>query len=256
MVCKLTGEEKIKAAPLFEGWQETMVWSCLQNVMGSLYGDSKEPSSAVIALGDFCFLAGRPEREIALYRPDGSREDFRILVPGDRGWERVIEDCYGSKARKTVRYAIKKEPDIFDREKLRAAVEGLPEGFELKMMDRELFAYCRETQWCEDFVSVYRDYGQYSKYGMGALVLKDGRPVSGASSYSGYEGGIEIEIDTREDYRRRGLAYICGAKLILECLSRGWYPSWDAQNLWSVALAEKLGYRFSHEYTAYEIFPL
>ncbi|MDD6328823.1 MAG: GNAT family N-acetyltransferase, partial [Lachnospiraceae bacterium] len=31
------------------------------------------------------------------------------------------------------------------------------------------------------------------------------------------------------------------------------YPSWDAQNKWSVGLAEKLGYHFSHEYTAYEI---
>ena len=86
-----------------------------------------------------------------------------------------------------------------------------------------------------------------------AVILKDGEPVSGASSYSGYLGGIEIEIDTREDCRRKGLATACGAKLILECLRKGWYPSWDAQNLWSVALAEKLGYHFSHAYTAYEI---
>ena len=64
-------------------------------------------------------------------------------------------------------------------------------------------------------------------------------------------GGIEIE--TREDYRRKGLAYICGAKLILECLKREWYPSWDAQNKWSVSLAEKLGYHFAYEYTAYEV---
>ena len=65
--------------------------------------------------------------------------------------------------------------------------------------------------------------------------------------------GIEIEIDTREDYRRQGLAYVCGARLILECLDRGLYPSWDAQNKASVALAEKLGYHYSHTYTVYEI---
>ena len=85
------------------------------------------------------------------------------------------------------------------------------------------------------------------------MILKDGEPVSGASSYSGYRGGIEIEIDTRKDFRRKGLAFVCGAKLILECLDRGWYPSWDAHNLWSVALAEKLGYHFDHEYEAYEV---
>lgn len=88
---------------------------------------------------------------------------------------------------------------------------------------------------------------------LGAVILKDGHPVSGASSYSGYQGGIEIEIDTREDYRRKGLATVCGAKLILECLDRGWYPSWDAQNKWSVALAQKLGYHYDREYTAYEV---
>lgn len=80
-----------------------------------------------------------------------------------------------------------------------------------------------------------------------------GKIVAGASSYSRYKEGIEIEIDTKEEYRRKGLAYVCGAKLILECLKRDLYPSWDAQNKVSVALAEKLGYHFSHEYKAYEI---
>ena len=77
--------------------------------------------------------------------------------------------------------------------------------------------------------------------------------ASGASSYSAYSGGIEIEIDTKPEHRRQGLAYACGARLILECLERGLYPSWDAQNRISAALAVKLGYNFSHEYTAYEI---
>ncbi len=85
------------------------------------------------------------------------------------------------------------------------------------------------------------------------VILLGQEIVAGASSYSSYAGGIEIEIDTREDHRRKGLAYICGARLILECCSRGLYPSWDAQNLQSVALAEKLGYHFDHAYIAYEI---
>ena len=77
--------------------------------------------------------------------------------------------------------------------------------------------------------------------------------VAGASSYSRYNDGIEIEIDTKTEHRRKGLASVCGAKLILECLDRDLYPSWDAQNMWSVGLAEKLGYHYSHTYTAYEI---
>ncbi len=43
------------------------------------------------------------------------------------------------------------------------------------------------------------------------------------------------------------------AALILRCLDEGLYPSWNAQNMKSVRLAEKLGYEFDHEYTTYEV---
>ena len=53
--------------------------------------------------------------------------------------------------------------------------------------------------------------------------------------------------------RNRGLASACGAALILECLERGLYPSWDAHTEISAALAEKLGYHVSHPYVVYEV---
>ncbi|MCI9336781.1 MAG: GNAT family N-acetyltransferase [Lachnospiraceae bacterium] len=240
-------------APLFAGWQETLVWSCLQGTMGKIYGDHGEkPESVMALLGDFAFFAGKPDRELAMEGPRRSGGNFLILTPREENWAELILDCHGPRVRKGVRYAIKKEPDVFDREKLQAAVDGLGEEYELRGMDEELFWRCREIPWCRDWAALYRDYAHYQDRGLGAIILKDGEPVSGASSYAGYLGGIEIEIDTRTDYRRRGLAYICGAKLILDCLERGWYPSWDAQNLWSVALAQKLGYHFDHEYIVYE----
>ncbi|HBA50632.1 MAG TPA: GNAT family N-acetyltransferase [Lachnospiraceae bacterium] len=247
-----------KAAPLFGSWEETLIWSCLQGVMGHIYGNSTGmPASAMALLGDFCFLTGKPDKELIMYKPEKCIQDFVIMVPQDEAWGALIEECYREKAKKVLRYAIKKEPEAFDGKeasaRLQAIVDSLPEGYELKMMDEPMFRRCREISWCRDWVAQYEDYDMYRRYGLGAIILKEGEPVSGASSYSGYLGGIEIEIDTREDYRRKGLAAVCGAKLILECRKKGWYPSWDAQNLWSVALAEKLGYHFSHAYTAYEI---
>ncbi len=252
MVFQLIKPEK--AAELFKDWQETLIWSCLQGVMGKVYGDSPEnPVSAMALLGDFCFFAGKPTREMVLNVQAASMGDFIILVPQNQGWAQMIESCCQKHAKKVTRYAIKKEPHVFDREKLRSMVERLPQGYVLTMIDEPLFWRCREIHWCRDWVSQYEDYQTFQKYGLGAVILKDGEPVSGASSYSGYKGGIEVEIDTREDYRRKGLARVCGAKLILECLDRGWYPSWDAQNPWSAALAEKLGYHFDHEYEVYEV---
>lgn len=243
-----------KAAPLFKDWQESLIWSCLQGVMGTLYVDSLErPACAMIILGDFCYLAGKPDSSFILHKPHPGM----IMVPQDDAWGHLIEDLGGGKIpykiKKVTRYAIKKEPGIFDKKKLQAAAASLPEGYTLRLMDEALFHYCHKTDWCRDWVSQYDSYALYRQYGLGAIALKDGVPVSGASSYFGYRGGIEIEIITHEDHRRKGLAYACGARLILECLKRDWYPCWDARTKWSVALAEKLGYHFDHAYTAYEI---
>lgn len=117
----------------------------------------------------------------------------------------------------------------------------------------QVFEFCKKQEWCRDLVSQFSDYDTYQELGLGVMIMEKGIPVSGASSYSSYLGGIEIEIDTKEEYRRQGLASVCGAWLILKCLDKNIYPSWDAQNMWSVALAEKLGYKMDYEYDAYEI---
>ena len=99
----------------------------------------------------------------------------------------------------------------------------------------------------------YKNTDDYRERGIGTAVLFDGTLAAGASSYTVYQGGIEIEIDTKEEHRRRGLARACAARLILECLDRGLYPAWDAHNKASPALALKLGYHFDKEYEAFEI---
>lgn len=243
-----------KAEALFEGMEESLVWSCLEGTMGWVYGDDPQcPKAAMAMLGDFCFFAGRASRELVRFKPEECERDFMIMVPPNEAWAGCIEACFGEKAKKVTRYAIKKEAHVWDLKRLCSIVAGLPEEYESKLLDEAVFAYARENHWASDWVSQFPDYESFRDKGLGFVILKDGIPVSGASSYSVYSKGIEIEIDTQPDYRRRGLAAVCGAGLILECEKRGLYPSWDAQNLWSVALAEKLGYRFDHEYTAYEI---
>lgn len=237
---------------ILENWNETIIWSCLQGTMGEIHTNSTEDAAMAI-LGDFAFYAGNPDEELIRFKPESCKQDFIIMVPQNADWAELIEKCYGDNAKKVTRYAIKKESDIFDIAKLEQAVLSLPDGYELKRIEEAEYNMCRENGWANDLVSQYKDYNAYKELGLGIAVLKDGELVAGASSYSTYDKGIEIEIDTREDHRRKGLAYACGAKLILECLEKGLYPSWDAQNKWSVALAEKLGYHFSHEYVAYEV---
>lgn len=242
------------ASPLFGDWQESLLWSCMQGIMGELYVDDPVcPRSVMAILGDFSYYAGEPMEELVLFKPGWRTSDFIIMVPQNDEWGRLIEKCYGDKVKKVSRYAIKKEPGIFDEAHLREVVSGLSDEYELRMMDEEIYGKCKAEEWSRDFVNQFETYDLFHKMGLGAFILKDGELVSGASTYSRYKEGIEIEIGTKELYRRKGLAYVCGARLLLECMGKNLYPSWDARNKWSVALAEKLGYHYSHTYPAYEI---
>ena len=57
MIFELENTER--AAGLFDGWQETLIWSCLQKVMGRiLVTDPEKPESAMASVGCFTFVAG------------------------------------------------------------------------------------------------------------------------------------------------------------------------------------------------------
>lgn len=233
-------------ARLFQGWHETSIWSCLQGHMGYAMTDEQNPpASAQIVLGDFCFFAGKPNEQLA------EKAGASIIIPRTEEWFPVIEQVWGDKAYRGTRYSIKKEPDVFDREKLSQYARSLPGQYELKLIDKAIYGQIMAETWSSDLCAQFSGAEDYEKRGIGVAVLREGIPVAGASSYSIYTEGIEIEIDTREDCRRKGLATACGAKLILECLDRGLYPSWDAHDLRSVALAEKLGYHKNQAYTVY-----
>lgn len=246
MIYELSETEK--AAPLFAGWNDTMIRSCLEKVMGRVYvTDPAAPKAAFAYAGCFGFLAGAPEEALLEAVPAG----FSILVPQDAAWEALIEKCL-PEAAKITRYAIRKDTR-FDRARLARYVSQLPEGYTLRRIDGELYGQCLLSPVFADFVSAFESREQYLRLGRGTVVLKDGAIVSGASSFTRYTGGIEIEVDTVREERRKHLALAACAALILSCLEEGLYPSWDAHNPGSVALAEKLGYEFSHAYTAYEI---
>lgn len=237
-----------KAEPVFAGWEETLIYSCVQNVMGKIYvTDTDNPKSACAFVGCFAFYAGEPNEELVKNKPEG----FVIMVPQNMSWANLIEKCFPT-AKRVTRYAIRKDTK-FDAAKLQDMVKQLPAGYELKKIDGDIYDKCLLNPVTADFVSAFGSKEKYLEYGRGMVVIKDEKIVAGASSYTRYREGIEIEVDTAESERRKHLATTVCAALILECLKENLYPSWDAQNMNSVHLAEKLGYEYSHEYAAYEV---
>ena len=246
MVYELSDTSKVAA--LFGDWPETLITSCLQKVMGRVYvTDMEQPISALAFAGCFAFFAGEPDKELVAHNLAG----FVIMTPQNGAWAELIEKCLPS-AKKVTRYAIRKDTR-FDTSLLEGIAGTIPEGYELRKIDAEIYDLCLKDPVTRDFVSSFDSKEQYLEIGRGMVLMKNGNIVSGASSYSRYREGIEIEVDTVPEERNKGLAAIVCAALILDCLEEGLYPSWDAQNLTSVHLAEKLGYELDHAYTAYEV---
>ncbi len=253
------------AAELFGEWPETILWSVVQEKMGCMYVDHPSaPKSAAAVLGDFVFLAGEPSADLIRFTAELEYPlQMCILMPQNRAWEQAIEaelaDLGPDKLRKVTRYATQKsmtdlqEPEVVQQ--LQQMAEAVPQHFKILPFDEEIFEIAREEYWSRSQAVQFRDYEEFREHGVGFAAFLGGIMAAGASTYSYYDGGIEVQIDTDTGFRQLGLAQCCGARLILECLDRGIYPSWDAHNKQSLALAEKFGYKPAGEYTAYEVWP-
>lgn len=257
----LSGEERLSlAAPLFDAWDETMIWSALQGVMGKVWAawDAQEgtPAAALCLVGDLAFLAGAGDGAAAhalvahLKKELDSRNIF--VVPRDATWNHELLAAFPD-VREDERYAFYKDSGVFNRQNLQALRDNIAPNIILRSIDGELYDRVMRESWCHDFCSCFASKQDYLTNGLGVVALIGGQIIGGASSYTYYHGGIEIQVDTREDARRQGIASACSAQLILNCLDRGLYPSWDAANQASAALALKLGYRPKGAYPVWEV---
>ena len=248
MVYELTDISKFRH--LLKEWDVHDVLDAVDAQIRVFVTDPDAPRSALVYSSvDGIFLEGEPDRELVEYWEFGDES----VVPQNEGWEKLIRECY-PEAVPTTRYAIHRCRD-FDREKLQSFVDALPEGYEIRRIDSEIYdlILSADDDDLEYLIGDFETKEAFLEKGRGFVVLKDGSVVAGASSEYCYRCGIEVEIDTVRSERRKGLATAVGAKLILSCMDDGLEPVWDAANLISVHLAEKLGYQFDCEYVYYWI---
>ena len=240
-----------------EGSRDVLLRGAAEGAIGRVWVPHlTNPSYCLVVVGDFAYLLGLPPRgEKALDLKGQIFESAQqaFLYPQDERWADWLEEQFPAQLRIVTRYALKKDEHHFDLEKLRNYVKSVPKGVRIRRIDERLYHQVMREEWSRDLCSNFDTAERFLEYAFGYVALKGRELIAGCSCYGVSEGMMEIEVDTRKDWRRQGLALACSAAFVLECLDKGLVPNWDAVNLQSVGLAEKLGYVFEREYQVYRL---
>lgn len=238
---------------MFADLDSTIILSCLQGHMGTAWIDDLDnPKVAQVIVGIFSFYAGDSDADEAEELLHNLPEDILVIVKTD-AWKKRLETVHQGSFEKFQRYRFKKSSADLSNNYLKPLLSKLPDDYELRRIDATIANDPALHEISEDFTCQFDSIEDYLKRGTGFAVLHRGQVVSGASSFSIYDDGIEIEVGTHPDHRRKGLATVVSAALILDCLGRGKDPSWDAATPESAALAKQLGYVFEEAYDTYYI---
>jgi len=253
MIYKSNDDSRNKIASLFENMNSTMLLSYLQGHMGEAWVDDLEnPTVAQVMVGIFVFYAGDANSEAAKELLYNLPEHIYAIVNTD-DWKKRIETIHKERIEKFERFEFEKNPKHLDSKHLQGYLSSLPEGYELKRMDESLVNEDSLQELSPEFTGQFDSTEDFLNRGLGFCIVHKGKVVSGASSFSIYDNGLEIEVATDSDHQKMGLATVVSSALILDCIDKGIYPNWDAVNQESLNLAKKLGYVFKQPYDTYYI---
>lgn len=257
MMVELGRQKRQSIRALCEGSREVLVRGAAEGTMGRVWapGLARCPYCLIVS-GDFAYLLGLPPKgagALDLKSQIYQSASRAFIFPENGRWEQWIQEEFDGNFRMVTRYALNKKERHFDVERLNCYVQSVPRGIRVRRIDERLYHLALKEEWSRDLCSNFEDFKHFDACRFGYGAMKGHKLVSGCSAFGASEGMMEIEVDTRKEFRRQGLALACSAAFVLECLEKDIVPNWDAANQQSVGLAEKLGYVFEREYQVYQL---
>ena len=238
-------DDRRKLSKLFQSFAwNYLPDAILEGTMGrAIADDAGDPRVAVLEV---------PNLKLSIVGGDASHPAAREYIEqlpkmtglffGSEGWEELAQDIHRGKLIEMPRYTFTSE--ALDITHLREHVSRIPGGYRLVQMDLDLAQRLGEekSRFAEDHMVNFDSPEDFIARGFGFCLLHGDQIASVATTFAVCHKGIEIQINTREQHQRKGLATVVAAHLIMHSLEKGLDPNWDAANESSVGLAAKLGY--------------
>jgi GNAT superfamily N-acetyltransferase len=220
----------------------------IEGQMGKAYVDDLDaPTAFQIKTGPFLYFAGDPSSEGGQQMLK-SIPPWTFFMPSADGWLEAGRRMYGDKLTGFDRYSF--SANCLSPAYLQTLLLASKYSTALKQMDLALAS----RVWAQDHfvdLSEFESPSDFIARGIGYYVERSGKILGAAYSSLVCSRAIEISLFVLEDYRRKGMATTLAAHLLHWCLENSMEPHWDAANLESCRLAEKLGYIPQGKYQAY-----
>lgn len=134
--------------------------------------------------------------------------------------------------------------------------EWVPEGFDLRPIDRDLLAQRHLGNMAglvEEIEECWPTVERFLEHGFGTCVLRGDDIVSRCTAEYLSQGKCGIGILTEEAYQGKGLATLAALAFIERSCALGLVPHWDAwlNNHPSVAAAEKVHFKKLEDYSVF-----
>lgn len=218
----------------------------LQNHMGKAFVDSVHNPQCFLIEQDefFCYVAGDLDTDSG-HEFLKSLSGGHLLMAGTQGWDDSVKAVFGERLRTITRYSYSSDQLSLDH--LQALASANLHTPNVIKVDAALAG----------MNSPYLGIGAFDSpkdfvtRGIGFCMLKEDTIIGGAYSSLIADNAIEVSIVVDPAHHRQGIASALAAQLLLWCLEHEMSPHWDAANMESCHLAEKLGYNNKAQYTAY-----
>ncbi|WP_032123007.1 GNAT family N-acetyltransferase [Clostridium amazonitimonense] len=255
---KLNSKEFKKIAHLVKSQDELSIFSVISGVIsGEIYVNNiNNPTAALIQTSECNLIAGSPNDEVFNSEVSSELDFWDQLTPDSHEWIDKIPSIHKNhfvRKYKRRHYVLSSDDFVECHAKLK---EGyILEKADVSLLRQNLFENSEKLlEWIEG----WGDDEKFQKHGTGYFVRNNKTIVSWSLSDCSFEKKIAIGIHTDERYRNKGFGKIVVSATVKDCFAKGYEKiDWLCvdSNKGSIAIAEKLGFKYNNEYYSFSSYP-
>lgn len=232
------------------GWD--VIFNASLNYGFILADNVEKPNVALSFLGGCIIYGGDANHSLAreLVR---SMEVQPVILSYPENWAALIKDEYKEKAKLEKRYYL--PFNSIDKERLLSMDLSSNNDFRIERINEQLAEKLKDEIGEEYHLYHYLSLRDFAEKGCGFCITKGNEICSAAAAFLRSGNKIQIQVNTKQQYRQQGMAAKTSARMLRYCLENGITADWDAANTQSRDLAYKLGYTECISYDVISVFP-